>query len=273
MRKSLWTPDRREDPDHSYIKRPCYQDSELESYQAEKSCNMDEGLLGEVASWWETRKGSLMWYRILKALFFLILTTNMWWIYHLMDDSALDFALSLSTNPPSTIQLNDYPQCLHDDLDHFSTVECRRLREISLCANENTCLLIWNADKRKAQPPAAPHEMLEIFLPYVNHKPSAGISQVWFEQRTPSGVQGLTLECALSMSHSVAVTLGWDRSVCFSFIPRQTAAVTQRSSLQNRAWPRPTVSAAPLTQNNWARMRTWLSVSDHGQKNLNQPSN
>lgn len=54
---------------------------------------------------------------------------------------------------PSTVQLNDYPQCPHDDLDRFSTVECRQLREISLCANENTCLLIWNADKRKAQPP------------------------------------------------------------------------------------------------------------------------
>lgn len=173
-------------------------------------------------------------------------------------------SLCLQT-PPSTVQLNDYPRCLHDDLGRFSTVECRRLTEISLCANENTCLLIWNADeKEKRSLPAAPREMPEIFLPYVNHKPSAGISQVWFEQRTPSGVQGLTLECALSMSHSVAVTLGWDPSVCFSFIPRQTAAVTQRSSLQNRAWPRPTVSAAPLTQNNWAWMRTWLSVSDHG---------
>lgn len=95
-----------------------------------------------------------------------------------MDDSAPDFALFLSTNPPSTIQLNDYPQCHHDDLDRFSTVECWRLREISLCANENTCLLIRNADKRNAQPPAVLHEMLEIFLLYVNRKPSAGISQV-----------------------------------------------------------------------------------------------
>lgn len=184
----------------------------------------------------------------LKSIIFFILTTNMWWIYRFMDDSALDFALSLSTTPsPSAVQLNDYPQCLHDDLDRFSTVECWRLRNQPQRKWEYLSPHLECWQKRKAQPPRSM---------YVNHTPSAGTSQVWFGQQTSSGVQGLTLECALSMSHSVAVTLGWDPSVCFSFIPRQTAVVTQRSSLQNRAWPRPTVSADPLTQNNWAWMRT-----------------
>lgn len=34
------------------------------------------------------------------------------------------------------------------------------------------------------------------------------ISQVWFEQKAPSRVQSSALECALSISHDVAVTLG-----------------------------------------------------------------
>lgn len=94
--------------------------------------------------------------------------------------------------------------------------------------NENTCLLCVS--------PREINGSNEMFAAYVAERRSgcevAGLPPAV----TPSRVHSSTLECASSMSHSVAVALAWEPSECFSFSRRPIAPLTH-TSLQ-WVWPR-----------------------------------
>lgn len=101
-------------------------------------------------------------------------------------------------------------------------MECQPFRGVSLTVLMRTPVSQFRMQGKKCRIPAAWHDTLKRFChTWTTNRLTemsgrmTGISQVWFKQQAPSGVQSSTLECALSMSHNVAVTLGWYPSVCF----------------------------------------------------------
>lgn len=119
----------------------------------------------------------------------------------------------LCLQPPAPTSLLSWmiTHCLHNDLVHFYEVECQPFRVISLIVlmrtpasqfrvqrkMQNHCRVAWNVNVKTFLSPQI-----------VDWK------DAWFKRQAPSRVQSLTLECALSMSHNVAVTLGWYLSTC-----------------------------------------------------------
>lgn len=145
----------------------------------------------------------------------------MWWIHRLMNDSALDSALTLSLctqtppNPPHTAKW----------LPTMLTRWCGLFLHSGMSAAQKQSAATLMSIMRIMRIPVCFTLMINVCV--VRGRAPGGRDVTGLPPAvTPRRVHSLTLECALSMSHSVAVTLAWDPSECFSFIRRPTAAVT-----------------------------------------------